>query len=727
MSFARLGIILLVLIALPIPTVLANSSASSDLTIAGTLHPGSFDVSVLATANDPIMPDQWYLSRLNIPRAWDVTTGNQTTVAVIDTGINRSHVDLQNRLWVNSDEVGGNGIDDDHNGYTDDVNGYNFVDNNSSLTDQHGHGTGIASIIAAQTNNHIGLAGINWQAKLMIIKALNQTGGGDFNDVINSIRYAVDNGAKIINMSFGSPSSDISLEQAIDYATSRGVLVVAASGNTYSSQVFYPAAYPAVIAVGATTHTDSRAEFSNYGSSLDVVAPGEDIVVAGLGGNDYLVGAGSSFAAAQITGVTSLILARYPQLNIAQTDQLLKSSAHLSTSGPTQQLGFGIPDAYKSVSSLATNISASFTKSPSSLAANGISQTIVTATITSDSGPVTNTAMTLTVSGSTNIVNNTLLPAGGSLNLGPTNSSGQITFSLSSTTAEVKTISLSAISAGLVVPATTTVNFTAPPQPSHRMSWVGQSSYPTLSAGQTASLWLEVKNTGNVAWVADAANRQAPGLMKLGTDRPFDRNSTFYTNSWLSPNRAALMQPSIVRPNEIARFEFPITASSPGSFREYFRPVIEYVAWTNDLGIYWDITVTGSSTTTPGAAHTYQAAVISKSNDLTLKPGSIGVVAVELRNTGTSTWLGTGNSFGTVKVGTSSPRDRASQFYLGNWLSANRIMTMGFDVRPSQTITLTFSLLAPQTPGTYTERFSLVSEYITWFGPEFSWAINVQP
>ncbi len=719
-------LILLVSVILGVPGASANSS---EVTVAGRISPlTTSGLVVQAVSNDTLLSEQWYLDRLNVFRAWDITTGSGTTVAVIDTGANLTHIDLRGQYWVNTDEIPDNGRDDDANGFVDDVHGYNFADDDTNLVDEHGHGTGVASIIAGHANNGTGIAGISWQTKIMVIKSLNQDGGGDFSDVIEGIHYAVDNGAKIINMSFGSPSTHSDLRQAISYALNRGVIVVAASGNASDDEVYYPAAYTGVIAVGATDRRDRRSDFSNYGSDLDVSAPGEDITMAGLGTRDYFTGSGSSFAAAQISGLVNLLLGRYPQLTVTQVDRLLKDAGHLQDSGPTSQLGYGIPDAYDLVSTVSAPITANFTASPASVTANGTDRTSITATLLSGGQPLVNTPVVLTVTGTNNIVNGNLLSANQELRIGSTNNLGQLQFWLSSTTPEIKTFSLIPTGSGTPGAATGTVEFRSPAPGGYQVAWVNQSAYPTLGVGDTATLWLEVRNTGRIAWVASTDTPDAYGQLKLGTDRSLDRASVFATSTrWLSSNRPALMTPQIVRPGEIARFEFVATAVSPGQFREYFRPVVEHVGWLNDLGIYWDIAVTGDGITDAVATQGYQAGLVSQSDDLSLAPGTVGLVTVELRNTGQATWRGIGGDYGLVKVATATPRDRISPLRSTSWPSANRVMPLGFDVEPNQAITLTFSLLAPATAGTYIEKFSLVSEHITWFGPEFGWTVQVRP
>lgn len=271
------------------------------------------------------------------------------------------------------------------------------------------------------------------------------------------------------------------------------------------------------------------------------------------------------------------------------------------------------------------------------------------------------------------------------------------------------------------------------------MRWLQQSSTVTMSLGDTATLWVDVQNTGNVAWVSDRKSTTNKANIRLGTDRPLDRDSSFYdTASWPSRNRSGYMTPEIVRPGETARFNFTVRSSQNGNFREYFRPVIDYVTWLNDLGIYWDIRVSNPNQVDPNVltnqftslnSSDYSADIRGKTNDLTLSPGQTAGVWVDLVNTGSAAWMAAGiNAKGTgaVKLGTALPRDRISALYSSLWLSANRAIGVGTMVPTSSTLELAFTIKAPATPGVYHENFQLVSEYVGWFGPVFGWTITVK-
>ena len=194
-------------------------------------------------------------------------------VAVVDTGVDLDHPDLSFNIWTNYDEIPANGIDDDGNGFVDDYHGASFA-GGPSPQDDHGHGTHCAGIAAAVTNNRVGVAGVAGGAKIMPVKSLNRLGRGYWDGIAAGIIYAADNGAEVINLSLGGSYASQVVEAACDYARDRGATVIAAAGNSATSATPYPAGFNSVVAVSATDHNDWLAEFSNFGSWIDVSAPG---------------------------------------------------------------------------------------------------------------------------------------------------------------------------------------------------------------------------------------------------------------------------------------------------------------------------------------------------------------------------------------------------------------------------------------------------------------------
>jgi subtilisin family serine protease len=286
--------------------------------------------------------NNWGADLVKAPEAWAKGyTGKGVVVAVLDTGVDYNHEDLRNNIWTNTKEIAGNGVDDDGNGYVDDVRGWNFSDNNNNTLDQNGHGTHVSGTITAQRNNY-GVTGIAYDAKIMPVKVLNDAGSGSYNGIANGIYYAVNNGANVINLSLGGSFSNRTLQNAVEYANSKGVVVVMAAGNDGSSRPGFPARYAnnTGIAVGAVDRNNNLADFSNRAGTNQlayVTAPGVD-VYSTVPNNQYASFSGTSMATPHVAGVVALMLSANPNLTPAQVRQIITETAGNNTQTRTSSL-----------------------------------------------------------------------------------------------------------------------------------------------------------------------------------------------------------------------------------------------------------------------------------------------------------------------------------------------------------------------------------------------------
>ncbi|MCR9296202.1 MAG: S8 family serine peptidase [bacterium] len=302
----------------------------------------NYRIQIQAIPNDPSFTDLWGLNNtgqtagvadadIDATEAWDIATGRgNTIIAVIDTGVDYTHPDLQANMWVNDLELNGiPNFDDDNNGYADDIYGYDFANNDPDPMDDHDHGTHVAGTIGAVGDNSLGITGVNWDIQIMAIKFLRADGSGDLGAAIAAIDYAVANGATISNNSWGfNGSFSPGLYDAIRNAQDAGHIFVAAAGNGNSFGVgqnndvapFYPAAYDLenIVSVAALDHEDQLASFSNYGAvSVDLGAPGVNILSTTIG-NTYSFFNGTSMATPHVAGTLALVKDTYPDWTQAQ-------------------------------------------------------------------------------------------------------------------------------------------------------------------------------------------------------------------------------------------------------------------------------------------------------------------------------------------------------------------------------------------------------------------------
>lgn len=288
---------------------------------------------ICVSPDDPDYVQQWSLPKIESEAAWNIQTGSSDViVAVVDTGIDYVHEDLDANIWHNPEEIPDNAIDDDGNGYVDDVIGWDFVDASGGAAgedyedpdndpmDRQGHGTHLAGIVGAVTNNEIGISGVAWNCKIMPVRAGYKTPSGkgvlESDDAAQAIVYAAENGAKVINLSWGDNQKSSLIEDAIRFAADQGAFICAAAGNENTSDLLYPAALDnsSVMAIGATDSQDEKALFSNYGAWVDVSAPGVAIYSTYLN-NSYASMSGTSMATPHVAGLAALLFSQFSGLS----------------------------------------------------------------------------------------------------------------------------------------------------------------------------------------------------------------------------------------------------------------------------------------------------------------------------------------------------------------------------------------------------------------------------
>ncbi|HWF44754.1 MAG TPA: S8 family serine peptidase, partial [Candidatus Kapabacteria bacterium] len=341
--------------------------------------------------NDSLFDAQWWLRNIHAPEAWQVTEGDSTIkIGFVDTGVEWLHPDLVDQFAVDpledinhnglfdpwpSDSIGMDahghlvhgdldGIDHDGNGYANDVIGYDFVDQESLNVgdwsgrdpipqDENGHGTAIAGILAARQNNHIGVSGIAPKCKLVALRAFDATGVGEDDDIASAIVYAADNGVRILNLSFGDIVPSLLQRDAIRYATSKGTLVFASSGNEGGVGPHYPSDFDECVSVGGTTNypsEDLSYAFTTHGEGMDVVAPGENVMTT-LVGDSYGEVSGTSASSPIAAGIAALLLSEHPDYSPLELRSVLESTTQdILTAGYDTYSANGRVDAFRALS-----------------------------------------------------------------------------------------------------------------------------------------------------------------------------------------------------------------------------------------------------------------------------------------------------------------------------------------------------------------------------------------
>ena len=308
--------------------------------LAATLALGAVAATPAHAASDPLFGEQWALSNpdaTGAQEAWTQSRGDGVLVAVLDSGVQLNHPDLAAKLWRNTREIPGNAVDDDRNGYVDDVHGANIMTSDGNVNDDEGHGTHVAGIVAAQGGNGTGGAGIAPGATVMAVKVLDANRSGNSSLLARGIRYAVDAGARILNVSLNGDGTSPDLDDALRYAGDRGATIVASAGNNARNldvAPSYPASsrLPAVLSVTATEQSGGLLAIANRGAnSVDLAAPG-GMILSTARGSRYELRQGTSMAAPFVAGSLALLSAARPDLpQPALRDALLQSAPRPSS------------------------------------------------------------------------------------------------------------------------------------------------------------------------------------------------------------------------------------------------------------------------------------------------------------------------------------------------------------------------------------------------------------
>jgi len=541
---------------------------------------------IMRNANDHYYAQQkTYLKQVKVPYAWDYTTGrNSTVVAVVDTGVRGTHEDLQGRM----------------------LNGYNAITgkatSGSTDTDDNGHGTQMSGIIAANSNNSVGVTGIDWAAKILPVKSFDSNGEGTSANVARGIRWAANSGADIINMSFGGTTNS-AMRASIEYAAGHGKILIAASGNSGRASVSYPASDKYVIAVGSVNRYGQRSSFSNYGSQISVSTPGESLITTGdTSNNSYATVSGTSGACAVASGIASLGEGWHLRIQRTNmTDYLIRATG----SNHNNSTGYGVANAYNLMTRVGSYKATTVARSTSDVTLmRGGSRKSFRYTVRNSGATIWDSRILRLGTSSPKDRTPELVRRGsgwrspirvrlGSNQVAPGETT-TFTFSYAAGYDQQpglynERFCLVADDISWLGTCTAWNVNVSPYAIGYHYEITGQSANPTIERGHSASFALNLRNTGTITW-------SRAGKVRLGTSHPQDRyirNPFERITHFINPARIELANNNI-RPGEIAVFKFKIkasTATRPGTYQFYFTPVVDGVQWMADKGIYWDITV----------------------------------------------------------------------------------------------------------------------------------------
>lgn len=678
----------------------AQLRANGDVEFADVDHVVSID----QVPTDPLYSGyQWSLPAINMPAAWDVTTGSASViVAVIDTGVDATHPDLAGKITSGANV------------------GYNFVSNSTNTADDQSHGTFVASIVAANTNNGQGGAGVCWSCKIMPIKVLDSAGSGSSFNVAQGIDWAVSHGAKVINLSLGSGSSDASLQTAVTNAWNAGVVVVAAAGNnagvapTTDDAVLFPAAYPNAIAVASSNSANVRSSFSNYGPEIDVTAPGEGVLgadcnCAGHGGY-YATGSGTSFASPHVAGAAALLIANGVTDKNQIVSRLTSTATNMEAPGFDNNTGWGLINMQAALGSQYA-VAWGANTLPSTMAMNGTSGVTVS---------FTNTGLATWTAGGANPVRfayhwrNGACPGASSAvfdgvrtALAGDVASGAAVTNLSASIAAPSTAGTYCLQYDLVKEGVTwfswqgaatqsaTVTVT-----SYGLTWGANTLPATMAAGGTTGVTVSFTNAGTTTWTSGGAN-------PVRFAYHWRNGACPGTGSAVFDGMRTTLPGNVAAGGSVTNLNATIAAPpSAGTYCLQYDLVKEGVTWFSWQGAAVQsatVTVTASANAVTWGANTLPSVMAASAT---------APVSVSFTNAGTATWT----------AGGANPIRFAYHWRNGACPGTTNAVFDGVrtalagDVAPGSTVTnLSATIVAPSSPGTYCLQYDLVKEGVTWF------------
>jgi thermitase len=691
--------------------------------------------------NDTYYSEQWAQTKISAPQAWDITTGSESIkIAIVDTGIDGTHEDLNGKVTSGWDFVNGG------------EEGTAISENTDSDDNVPGHGTMVSGVTAAVTNNDKGVAGLNWQSYVMPVKVLDSDGYGNDYTIARGIIYAADNGAKVLNLSFGGATSSETLRAAIDYAYNLGCVIVAASGNDNSS-IDEPARYSKVIAVGASTDSDERwveneSTGSNYGSELAVVAPGKYILTSiDYPGYNYGYATGTSLAAPYVSGLVSLILSQHSTFSqdqvLSQIENNTDKPAGMGGNNFTNEYGYGRINAYKAVGAGGTYQAQFISQSgyptimPGDTSEMQVQfKNVGTATwFSNSSNPVLLATDKLKDENFLKQFNDNWINDYRITSMSPSvvNPGETATFNFSVKAPNIGYgdyhFYVRLVSEGLTWFDNPDTNGGAwwninIPKPS--AEWQGQSGSVTASPGQEVSASVTFKNTTGSTW-----KKNGTGAIHLATDKLRDESflDSFKASSWLGDYRISTFSEDEVENGQNATFNFNLKIPAniaPGTYRFYVRLVSEGYSWfenpdTNG-GAWWKVNIPAPT-----------ASVVTQSAYPNVSPGETVNLSVTFKNTSQVAW---NSSIIPTNLAIDKYADEAflTRFKTDSWISNNRIASLPTStVNPGENVTYDFSIKIPSdlTPGRYRFNVRLVQDGFSWFdNPDTNggawWEINVQ-